>query len=180
MIIDLKNEKLSDDVFYRLQKEVLQQWVTGKDVNFEEAVAYQKAIPAQKRFSAKLDKAVEDKITLIQPRAGVALYEEHIELLKYLEDVGGADLLPSTIDSYTRHNRYQEAQVGIDDSVKMKRSLLNGFPAVNHGVQVCRKVTSSVKSPVQVRRHQALCHNLLHFVAQLPVVFWDKLLRLYH
>ncbi len=151
MIIDLKNEKLSDDVFYRLQKEVLQQWVTGKDVNFEEAVAYQKAIPAQKRFSAKLDKAVEDKITLIQPRAGVALYEEHIELLKYLEDVGGADLLPSTIDSYTRHNRYQEAQVGIDDSVKMKRSLLNGFPAVNHGVQVCRKVTSSVKSPVQVR-----------------------------
>ena len=151
MIIDLKNEKLSDELFYRLQKEVLEQWATGKDVNFDEAVNYQKAIPAHKRFSAKLDRAQKDNVTLIQPRAGVALPEEHIELLRYLEDEGGADLLPSTIDSYTRHNRYKEAQVGIDESVKMKRSLLNGFPAVNHGVQVCRKVTSSMKNPVQVR-----------------------------
>ncbi len=151
MIIDLKNEKLSDELFYRLQKEVLEQWPTGKDVNFDEAVNYQKAIPVHKRFSAKLDRAQKDGVTLIQPRAGVALPEEHIELLRYLEDEGGADLLPSTIDSYTRHNRYKEAQVGIDESVKMKRSLLNGFPAVNHGVQICRKVTSSMKNPVQVR-----------------------------
>ncbi|WP_434779645.1 methylaspartate mutase subunit E [Neisseria sp. Ec49-e6-T10] len=151
MIIDLKNEKLSDDVFYSTQKEVLQQWPTGKEVNFEEAVRYQQSIPEQKRFSVKLDKAKKNNVTLIQPRAGVALAKEHIELLKYLEDEGGADLLPSTIDSYTRHNRYQEAQVGIDESNKLNRSLLNGFPAVNHGVEVCRTVTSSVKSPVQVR-----------------------------
>ncbi|WP_330638421.1 methylaspartate mutase subunit E [Anaeropeptidivorans aminofermentans] len=151
MDIELKNEKLSDDYFYSMQKEVQNSWVTGKDLNFEEAVAYQKSIPTEKRFADKLNRALEAGITLVQPRAGVALYKEHIELLKYLEEEGEADLLPSTIDSYTRHNRYEEAQTGIDESIRLNRSMLNGFPAVNYGVQICREVTSSVKSPVQVR-----------------------------
>ncbi len=149
--MELKNEKLSDDLFYSIQKEVLTQWPTGKDVNFDEAVQMQKAIPASKRFSVKLDKAKASGDTLIQPRAGVALPENHITLLKYLEDEGHADLLPTTIDSYTRHNRYKEADVGMEESRKLNRSMLNGFPAVNHGVEICRKVTSAVKSPVQVR-----------------------------
>ena len=151
MVAVLKNEKLSEDLFYSLQKEVLEGWPTGAEVDFKEAVQYQSEIPKQKRFSEKLDKADKEHATLIQPRAGVALPDDHIELLRYLETEGEADLLPTTIDSYTRHNRYQEAQVGIEESKKYKRSLLNGFPGVNHGVSVCRKVTSSVKNPVQVR-----------------------------
>ena len=151
MAFVLKNEKLSDDLFQSIRQEVLQQWPTGQSVDFKEAVDYQNAIPKAKRFAHKLDQADRDKATLIQPRAGVALAEEHIELLQYLETEGEADLLPTTIDSYTRHNRYQEAQTGIEESRKYKRSLLNGFPAVNHGVEICRKVTSAVKSPVQVR-----------------------------
>lgn len=151
MVAVLKNEKLAEDLFYSIQKEVLEGWPTGADVNFKEAVKYQSEVPKHKRFSDKLDKADQTHTTLIQPRAGVALVDEHIELLKYLETEGEADLLPTTIDSYTRHNRYQEAQTGIDESKKYMRSLLNGFPAVNHGVTVCRKVTSSLKNPVQVR-----------------------------
>jgi len=151
MDITLKNEKLSDDMFYSLQKEVLTGWKTGEAVNFTEAVEYQKAQPKTKCFSAKLLEADEAGQTLTQPRAGVALPQDHIELLRYLEENGFADLLPSTIDSYTRHNRYEDAQVGIDESIRNGRSMLNGFPAVNHGVDICRTVTSSVKSPVQVR-----------------------------
>jgi methylaspartate mutase epsilon subunit len=151
MNIILKNEKLSDEIFYSIQKDVLASWITGKDVDFIESVEYQKSIPDEKRFSVKLDEADSKLQTLIQPRAGVALPDEHIELLKHLEEMGGADLLPTTIDSYTRHNRYEEAQVGIEESKSVGRSMLNGFPAVNHGVKVCRLVTSSVKSPVQVR-----------------------------
>ena len=151
MVAVLKNEKLSEDLFYSLQKEVLEGWPTGAEVNFKDAVQYQSEIPKAKRFSEKLDRADREHATLIQPRAGVALPDDHIELLHYLETEGEADLLPTTIDSYTRHNRYQDAQTGIEESRKSKRSLLNGFPAVNHGVAVCRKVTSSVKSPVQVR-----------------------------
>ena len=147
----IRNKKLSNDAFFAERKEVLNQWPTGKDIDFEEAVEYQKSIPAEKRFGTKLQKATEEGVTLVQPRAGVALPEKHIELLKYLEDEGGADLLPSTIDSYTRLNRYAEAETGIQKSKETGRSMLNGFPVVNYGQQICRDVTSVLKSPVQVR-----------------------------
>lgn len=151
MNIELKNQKLTDDAFHKIRGEVLAQWSTGAEVDIDEAVSYQKQIAQEKRFSKKLADALTSGDTLIQPRAGVALPHEHFELLKYLEDEGGADLLPSTIDSYTRHNRYKEAEAGIEESRRENRSMLNGFPAVNHGVKVCREVTNSLKSPVQVR-----------------------------
>lgn len=147
----IKNVKLTNDEFYKEREDVLSHWSTGQKVDFEEAVEYQKKIPAEKNFGRKLIQAKEDGVTLIQPRAGVALYEEHIKLLQYLEEEGGADLLPTTIDSYTRLNRYKEAEVGIERSKETGRSMLNGFPAVNYGVGICRTVTSSVMSPVQVR-----------------------------
>ena len=149
--MELKNQKISEDQFFAERKEVLAQWETGKGVDFEEAVVYQKSIAPEKRFSAKLAKAVEEKTTLIQPRAGVALYEEHTKLLKFLEEEGEADLLPSPVDSYTRLNRYHEAETGIQKSRETGRSMLNGFPIVNYGVDICRRVTSALKSPVQVR-----------------------------
>jgi len=149
--MDIKNKKIADDVFSEIRETVLNQWPTGKDVNFDEAVAYQKAIPTHKVFSRKLEKAKKSGDTLIQPRAGVALVNKHIELLQYLQDEGEADLLPTTIDSYTRHNRYQEAEKGIEESIKENRSLLNGFPAVNHGIASCRKVNEALNIPIQVR-----------------------------
>ena len=149
--MDLQNKKLSEDAFFAERREVLEQWPTGRGVNLEDAIAYQKAIAPAKRFGDKLNAAKEAGLTLIQPRAGVALYTEHIKLLQYLETEGEADLLPSTIDSYTRLNRYEEAEKGIERSKESGRSMLNGFPAVNYGVDICRAVTSALKSPVQVR-----------------------------
>jgi len=149
--MELQNKKLSDEVFYSIQKEVLNGWQTGKDVNFDDAIEFHKKYPATKSFAKKLEKADKDGITLIQPRAGVALPDLHIELLSYLETEGEADLLPTTIDSYTRHNRYNEADAGIEESKRLNRSMLNGFPVVNYGVDICRKINTSLKSPVQVR-----------------------------
>lgn len=148
---EISNKRLSDDVFHKLREEVLQQWPTGKKVDLEEAFAYHKGIPEEKRFSAKLLKAKKEGNTLIQPRAGVALIDKHIELLQFLQDEGEADLLPTTIDSYTRQNRYKEAEIGIEESIKTGKSMLNGFPAVNHGVEGCRRVSESVNTPVQIR-----------------------------
>ncbi len=149
--MQLRNKKWSEQEFFDTREEILKTWPTGAEVDLDEAIAYQKAIPEEKRFSAKLNKAVKNKTTLIQPRAGVALIDAHIELLRFLETEGGADLLPSTIDSYTRLNRYSDAEHGIAESLAQGKSMLNGFPGVNHGVKGCRKVTESVKSPVQVR-----------------------------
>ena len=149
--MELQNKRISDEEFARLRQEVLTQWHTGKDVNLEEAVAYQKAIPAERRFGNKLLEAKAAGKTLVQPRAGVPVIEKHIELMQYLQDKGEADLLPSTIDSYTRQNRYAEAENGIKESIRLDRAMLNGFPAVNHGVAGCRRVVESVHTPLQVR-----------------------------
>ena len=151
MELEIRNKKLDIDSFLKERKAVLEQWATGKDVNFKEAVKYHSSIPSSKSFSKKLIEAKEQGRTLTQPRAGVALIDEHISLLRFLEQEGGADLLPTTIDSYTRLNRYCEADTGIKESISSGRSYLNGFPAVNHGVKACRQVTESVTVPVQVR-----------------------------
>lgn len=149
--MDLKNRKLTEDEFFGIRKDVLTHWPTGSEVDLQDAVDYLKKVPDEKNFAKKLRKAKEEGITLAQPRAGVALISEHIKLLNYLEDEGGADLLPSTIDSYTRQNRYNECQIGIDESLKAGRSLLNGFPVVNHGVKGCREVYEAIKNPIQAR-----------------------------
>ena len=108
-------------------------------------------MPENRIFSKKLIAAKKNGRTLIQPRAGVPVVERHIELLQHLEKFGEADLLPTTIDSYTRQNRYKEAENGINESLRLDRAMLNGFPAVNHGVAKCRQVIESVNVPVQVR-----------------------------
>jgi len=149
--MDIQNKRISDAEFAALRKEVLTQWPTGKDVDLDEAVAYHKAMPECRDFAKKLIKAQNEGRTLVQPRAGVPVLEEHIKLMKYLEKEGEADLLPSTIDSYTRQNRYEEAENGIKVSIEEGRAMLNGFPAVNHGVAKCRQVVESVNTPLQVR-----------------------------
>ena len=136
--MDIQNKKIPEDVFHQMRQEVLTQWPTGKDVDLQEAVDYHKAMPKNRDFGAKLLEAKAAGRTLVQPRAGVPVIEEHIKLLQYLESEGEADLLPSTIDSYTRQNRYEEAENGISESIRLGRALLNGFPAVNHGVAGCR------------------------------------------
>lgn len=149
--MELKNTKWTEEKFFKEREAVLNQWPTGKEVDLNKAVDHLKKVPEHKNFSAKLRKAKEEGVTLAQPRAGVALIDEHIELLTYLQDAGEADLLPSTIDSYTRQNRYDECEVGIKESIAAGRSLLNGFPGVNHGVEGCKRVFEAVELPLQAR-----------------------------
>lgn len=81
--MELRNKKLTHDEFMTERQQVLKTWETGKDVeNFEDGVKYQQTIPEHKRFSLALLKADKEGKTLSQPRAGVALMDEHIELLK--------------------------------------------------------------------------------------------------
>jgi len=149
--MELRNQKISEAEFMASRGDVLTQWPTGARVDIDEAVDFHKSLPRKKLFSQKLKAAKEKGETLIQPRAGVALVQEHIELLTYLQDKGEADLLPTTIDSYTRQNRYKEAENGIEESVRQGKSMLNGFPAVNHGVDSCRLLIQSLDTPLQIR-----------------------------
>lgn len=115
----IKDKRLDEELFLKEREEVLKAWPTGKEVDFDEAVAYHKSIPEERIMVNTLMKADQVGKTLIQPRAGVALPEEHIGLLQYLREEGEADLLPTTIDSYTRQNQYREAENGIKESREM-------------------------------------------------------------
>lgn len=149
--MELVNRRLDDNSFFQQRQEVLRQWPTGKEVDLEASIRYHQELPEHKVFSLKLLKAKEAGKTLVQPRAGVALVPDHIKLLTYLQDQGEADLLPTTIDSYTRQNYYEKAEAGIEESIRSGKSMLNGFPAVNHGVYGCRQIIDSLDLPVQVR-----------------------------
>ena len=148
----LQNKKWTDEQFYAIRKEVLATWPTGKDIeDIQVGIEFARKVPTTKNFADVLVEADKKGITLAQPRAGVATVEQHIELMQYLQNVGGADLLPSTIDSYTRQNRYENCEEGIKESIAEGRSLLNGFPAVNHGIKGCRQVYEAVKVPLEAR-----------------------------
>ena len=151
--MELKNKKWTEEQFFEVRKKVLSSWKTGNDpeLNLENAIEYIKKIPDNKNFAIKLANAKKNNSrTLVQPRAGVPVISKHINLLHHLEE-SGADFLPSTIDSYTRQNRYLEAEKGIEESIRENRAMLNGFPAVNHGVSGCRMVFESVGVPLQAR-----------------------------
>lgn len=142
------NERIPvEDVEY-IHKEVCGRWPTGQGVDFKESVGYYDSIPQSKRFADVLESA---EVPLLQPRAGVPRLSDQIDLLHHLETEGQADLLPTTIDSYTRDNEYAKAQEGLEKAQTSGSDTLNGFPAVNHGVEGCRQLIEAVDSPVEVR-----------------------------
>ncbi len=145
----MANKTISNKQFNAIRKEVLATWPTGKGLTLKDGIAYQQGLSKRRSFAAALAKADRQQRVLLQPRAGVALVDEHIKLLKYLAEE--ADLLPTTIDAYTRQNRYEEAEQGIKKSESAGHSLLNGFPAVNHGLKECRRVVENIARPIEVR-----------------------------
>lgn len=89
-------------------------------------------------------------VPLIQPRGGVPLFEEQAELTRALSDAG-ADFLPLTIDSCTRHNEYDTATQLLRRSEEEGRSLLNGYPLVCHGHELTRQLYVGLDKPVSLR-----------------------------
>ncbi|WP_276271330.1 methylaspartate mutase subunit E [Haloarcula litorea] len=139
---------LSPDQLQRIANDLRDDWPTGRAVDFEEAVDFHESLPREKRFAPVLESADRP---LLQPRAGVPCLEDQIDLLRYLQEEGGADLLPTTIDSYTRDNEYEKAEEGLAASRNGAADELNGFPAVNHGVEDCRRLVRALDAPIEVR-----------------------------
>ena len=141
--MDLSNERWSDADFRHERERVLALWPTGKEVDLEEAVDFHLRLPEAKNYAKVVRMAKEEGRTLVQPRGGVALIEGHIDLLRHLQEEGGADLLPMTTDTYTRNLKFQEAARGIAESRRLERSMLNGLPVVNHGPRAVRRVVEA-------------------------------------
>ena len=149
--MDIRNKKLSEDEFFKERQEVLEQWPTGKDVDLDEAIAFHKSLPPHKVWINKMKYAKEHGETYAITGMGKATIEEQIELLTYVEKEGQADILGTSVDSFSRQNNYKEAERGLAESVKRGRSALNGLPIVNHGVAGIRKIVGEVNSPISMR-----------------------------
>lgn len=153
-----------EDRFQRVRRSVLANWPTGAQVDLDEATAYHKTMAETKNTAWRLRQARALGTTLVQPRAGVADIEQHIALLQRLHSAG-ADLLPTTVDSYTRERRYDDAERGLAQSREAGRSLLNGFPAVNYGVGACRRIADAVDAPLFARTAAPDCrltHEIMY------------------
>jgi len=144
----LRDELIAGEQLRETESELRGRWPTGADADFEDAIEFHESLPGHKRFAEVLESADDP---LLQPRAGIPRLDDQVELLRYLETEGGADLLPTTIDSYTRDNEYEKAHEGLADARDSGDDTLNGFPAVNHGVEACRDLIRSVDAPVEVR-----------------------------
>lgn len=146
--VDQSEDKIPTDTFEKMRKEVLPTWKTGRAAeDLEENAAFLGKQPA---FSA-LQREVLDgsRPMLVQPRSGVALVDQQIELFKSFKKVG-APVLSYQVDSYTRNNDYAAAEEEIRHS-SLFECTINGFPVINHGVAALRRVVSEVQAPLQTR-----------------------------
>ncbi len=138
---------IPEDVFLEMRRENLARWPTGAEVDFEEALAFQKNLPRHKQLAVVMRQAVIEGKCLTQPRGGFGTMEMQKELMITLEREGLADVVPTTTDSYTRNEQFAKAQNGIEESKAHGRSMLNGFPLVNYGARAARELIAAIDKP---------------------------------
>jgi methylaspartate mutase epsilon subunit len=142
MDIKVRNKHLDEGKLLKFRKESLAEWPTGKEVDFEDAVAYQKSLPDSKIWWKVMARLREEGRTVVSPRAGTGVLEEEIKLCQALEK-SGVPLIPVTTDSYTRGRQFEKAQRALEESQKTGKSILNGYPIAIQGVKNTRKVIES-------------------------------------
>jgi methylaspartate mutase epsilon subunit len=139
--------RMPESALRRDRREVLMQWPTGRAArDLDDNADFLSRRPA---LAAAQARASALGRPLLQPRSGVATPAGQLRLFTLLRQAG-ADVLSYQIDSLTRLNSYEDAAAGIRAS-SPSTSVLNGFPAVNHGVPVLRAIAAQVQAPLQTR-----------------------------
>jgi methylaspartate mutase epsilon subunit len=140
----LRNKRLDEAEFLKMRAPVLALWPTGREVDLDEAIEYQKKLPDSKSWHKVAQKLHEEKRTAIFPRAGTGLLEDQISLSKKLVE-SGVPFIPVTTDSYTRQLDFVKVESILAEMRKSgSRRLLNGYPLINYGVKQTRKIIESV------------------------------------
>lgn len=139
----LRNRRLDESEFLKMRAPFLAQWPTGREVDLDEAVEYQKNLPDSKNWHKVAVKLHEEGRTAIFPRAGTGLLEDQISLSRKLVE-SGVPFIPVTTDSYTRQLEFAKVDELLEEIRRSGRKLLNGFPIINYGVKQTRKIIESV------------------------------------
>lgn len=135
----------------QLRNEVLADWRSGES-------ARDRADNARRMLSCVTlaDRQCEATATgtlLIQPRTGVSDHRGQARLFRAMRDAG-ADVLSFQIDSLTRNNRYADIELILKSAPDLPSltSVLNGYPAVNLGLEAIAELATEFNAvPMQVR-----------------------------
>jgi methylaspartate mutase epsilon subunit len=146
----VSNQRLDDDLLMKKRREELDRWPTGKEVDFDEAVAFQKSLPDSKIWWKVMVKLREEGRMSVFPRAGTPVLKDMIELCRSLRE-SGVVLIPVTTDSYTRLGQYEKVEGILRESERTGKALLNGYPIINQGVKQTRKLVESVDAAFSPR-----------------------------
>jgi len=139
----LRNKRLDENEFLKMRGPVLALWPTGREVNLDEAVEYQKKLPDSKNWHKVARKLHDEGKTAIFPRAGTGLIEDEISLSKKLVE-SGVPFIPVTSDSYTRQLDFEKVESLLAEMRRTGKNLLNGYPIINYGVKQTRRIIESV------------------------------------
>jgi methylaspartate mutase epsilon subunit len=145
--LPFSERRIPDEVFERMRRENLARWPTGAGVDFDAAVARHHALPKHKQLGWVMREAAREGRCLTQPRGGFGTFELHRHLMVTLDKEGHADIVPTTTDSYTRNEQWALAQKGIEESERLGRSMLNGYPLVNYGVERVVELIDAIDKP---------------------------------
>ena len=168
------NKRIDDDLLMKKRREELDKWPTGKEVDFEEAAAYQKSLPDSKIWWKVMAKLREEGRMSVFPRAGTPVLEKMIELCQGLRE-SGVVLIPVTTDSYTRLGQYEKVQGILDECNRTGKALLNGYPIINQGVKKTRKLVESVDaafSPRGISSEITIAAGLTTYESGLEFITW--------
>ena len=139
----LRNRRIDEGHFMEMRKPVLSLWPTGAEVDLDEALAYQKSLPPSKSFLKVVQGLHGDGRTVIFPRGGTPVLEDEISLCRRFVATG-IPLIPVTTDSYTRQLQLERAEEALNESMRLGRPMLNGYPLIAHGVKGGRRLVESV------------------------------------
>ncbi len=143
----LSEGRIGDDEFAAMRRANLARWPSGAGVDFDAAVELHQRLPRHKQLGWVMRRAVAERRCLTQPRGGFGTFDMQRALMVTLDQQGLADIVPTTTDSYTRNEKWEQAQQGIEESERLGRSLLNGYPMVNYGVARAQQLIEAVDKP---------------------------------
>jgi len=146
--MEVRNKEWTDEEFFKVRKEVLAQWRTGKEVeDINECIDYQKKLPDEKRVASRckmLEREDRAEITLM---IGVCTLEQMLDHMLFLEDLKPQWALHP--DTWTRSRQFERVEEAIERSKREGRSVLNGYAIINYGAKATRKIIESISGSIQ-------------------------------
>jgi methylaspartate mutase epsilon subunit len=143
------DDALAPETFERSRREVLESWKTGHRA--KDLYANAEFLSRQPSFAAAQARVNAGQApALIQPRAGVPLPSQQLDLFKAFKHVG-VRVLSYQVDSLTRNNNYAGVEELLREHGLTGGVMINGFPVVNHGVTGLQRIISEVGLPLQTR-----------------------------